>query len=142
MSVLVDTPIWSLAFRRKPVIRSGQDWFRVRALSELIGKGEAQMIGLVRQELLSGIREEAQFRRLRNGLRVYDDTPVETEDHEEAARMSNICRRHGVAGSAIDFLLCAVAARRHWKIFTSDDDFKRYARVLNVQLLPVQGASH
>ena len=135
MSVLVDTPVWSVALRRRPVARSGQELFLVQALSELVGKGEAQILGFVRQELLSGICEDAQFRRLRNALRSYDDTPIETEDHEEAARMSNICRRHGIAGSSIDFLLCAVAARRHWKIFTTDGDFKRYARVLNVHLL-------
>lgn len=142
MSVLVDTPVWSVAFRRKPLSRSDQESFLVQALSELVGKGQAQILGLVRQELLSGIREETQFRRLRNALRVYDDTPLETEDHEEAARMSNVCRRHGIAGSPIDFLLCAVAARRHWKIFTTDVDFKHYARVLNVQLLLMDVSTH
>ena len=142
MNVLVDTPVWSLAFRRKPVTRSGQEWLLVQVLSELVGKGHAQMIGVIRQELLSGVREETQFRRLRNALRSYDDAPVETEDHEEAARMSNVCRRHGIAGSPIDFLLCAVAARRHWEIFTTDGDFKGYARVLDVKLLPIDGVSH
>lgn len=141
MNVLVDTPVWSLALRRKPVNRSRQEGSLVRALAELIGKGQAKMVGVVRQELLSGIREDAQFRRLRTALRLYDDTPLETEDHEEAARMSNTCRRHGIAGSSIDFLLCAVAARRRWAIFTTDGDFERYSRVLNLQLLPIVGAS-
>jgi predicted nucleic acid-binding protein len=141
MSVLVDTPLWSLAFRRKPIARSSQEWFLVQALSELVGKGQAQIIGFVRQEVLSGIREDAQFRRLRNALHAYEDVPVETDDHEEAARMSNICRGHGIAGSSIDFLLCAVAVRHHWRIFTTDADFKRYARILNVQLLPVGSGS-
>lgn len=141
MNVLVDTPVWSLALRRKPLDRSGQDWLLVQILAELVGKGDAQMIGVIRQELLSGIREDAQFHRLRNALRLYDDTPVETEDHEEAARMSNVCRRHGIAGSSIDFLMCAVAVRRRWTIFTTDADFKRYARVLDVKLMAIDGAS-
>jgi predicted nucleic acid-binding protein len=126
-----------LAFRRKPLSQSGPEWLLVQALSELVQKGQAQIVGLIRQELLSGIREDAQFRRLRNALRSYDDTAVETEDHEEAARMSNTCRKHGVAGSPIDLLICAVAARRHWKILTTDGDFTRYARILNVQLLNI-----
>lgn len=141
MNVLVDTPVWSLALRRRPSNQSRQEWSLVQALAELVGKGQAKMIGVVRQELLSGIREDAQFRRLRTALRLYDDTPLETEDHEEAARMSNTCRRQGIAGSSIDFLLCAVAARRRWSIFTTDGDFERYARILNVQLLPIGGAS-
>jgi len=137
MSVLVDTPVWSLALRRKTQDRSREESLLVQMLADLVGKGHAQMIGVVRQELLSGIREDAQFLGLRKALRSYEDAPLETEDHEEAARMSNACRRRGVAGSSIDFLLCAVAARRHWQIFTTDNDFKRYARILDLQLVPI-----
>jgi predicted nucleic acid-binding protein len=142
MNVVVDTPVWSLALRRRPRDRSPQEWVLVQLLAGLVGKGQAQMMGAIRQELLSGIREEAQFLQLRKALRLYDDVRVETEDHEEAARMSNSCRRRGIAGSAIDFLLCAVAARRRWMIFTTDGDFQRYTRVLEVQLLPIDGAFH
>jgi len=142
MNVLVDTPVWSLALRRKPQDRNRQEGFLVQRLAELVDKGDAQMVGVVRQELLSGIREDAQFLRLRNALRLYEDTPLETGDHEEAARMGNACRRRGIAGSSMDFLLCAMAARRRWAIFTTDNDFKNYARALNLQLLPVDGAPH
>ena len=137
MNVLVDTPVWSLALRRKPRDRNSRELAVVELLAGLVGQGQAQMIGAVRQELLSGIREEAQFLRLRTALRSYDDTAIDTADHEEAARMSNTCRRSGIAGSAIDFLLCAVTARRRWTIFTTDGDFKRYTRVLAVRLLPL-----
>lgn len=136
MNVLVDTPVWSLALRRKAQNRSKQEWALVQRLAGLVGHGQAQMIGAVRQELLSGIREDSQFLRLRNALRLYDDVLVETADHEEAARMSNACRRSGIAGSSIDFLLCAVAKRRRWKLFTTDDDFNHYARILDIELLP------
>jgi predicted nucleic acid-binding protein len=138
MNVLVDTPVWSLALRRKPRDRNRKDWFLVQRLAGLVGQGQAQMIGAIRQELLSGIREDAQFLKLRDGLRLYDDVSIETADHEEAARMSNACRRAGIAGSPIDFLLCAVAKRRGWHLFTTDEDFKHYTRVLpDVQLLPI-----
>lgn len=140
MNVLVDTPIWSLALRRKPKDRNLQEWSVVQRLAGLVGQGYAQMIGAVRQELLSGIRDDAQFLRLRKALRLYDDTPLDTEDHEEAARLSNVCRRRGVAGSSIDFLLCAVAKRRDWAIFTTDADFQRYARIVDVKLLTVESS--
>lgn len=142
MNVLVDTPVWSLALRRKARDRSKQEWTLVQRLAGLVGHGQAQMIGPVRQELLSGIREEAQFLRLREALRLYDDIPIETADYEEAARMSNECRRGGIAGSSIDFLLCAVAKRRRWRLFTTDDDFKHYARILSdLELLPIDESS-
>jgi len=140
MNVIVDTPVWSLALRCKPRDRSRDESELVQRLADLVGRGQAQMIGVVRQELLSGIREDGQFLRLRDALRLYDDAPIETADHEEAARMSNKCRRSGIAGSPIDFLLCAVAKRRHWHLFTTDEDFKRYARLLpELQLLPTDG---
>jgi predicted nucleic acid-binding protein len=89
---------------------------------------------VVRQELLSGIREEERFRKLRDYLRAFDDPALETGDYEEAAQMRNRCRARGIAGSAIDFLICAMASRRNWQIFTTDQDFERYGRVLGMKL--------
>jgi predicted nucleic acid-binding protein len=93
------------------------------------------MLGPIRQELLSGIREETQFKKLREYLRSFDEPSFEVSDYEEAARMNNQCRARGIAGSAVDLLICAVAYRRKWTIFSSDLDFKQYASVLPVQIL-------
>ncbi len=69
MMVLVDTPVWSLALRRRPEHLSTQEQQLTQALAELIREGRVQMLGPIRQELLSGIREEAQFRKLRETMR-------------------------------------------------------------------------
>jgi predicted nucleic acid-binding protein len=106
-------------------------------LADLVGYGRAQLIGPVRQELLSGIREQAQFVRLRDALRLYEETMLVTDDFEEAARMSNECRRRGITGSPVDFLLCAVAERHKWQIFTSDRDFEHYRRILGLRLFSI-----
>jgi predicted nucleic acid-binding protein len=135
MMVLVDTPIWSLALRRKPDDLNPRERSLVQTLAELIREGRAQLIGMVRQELLSGIREEAPFRKLRDYLRAFEDPTLEVEDYEEAARMNNACRKRGVAGSPIDFLICATALRRNWQVLTTDQDFERYERVVGVKLL-------
>jgi len=134
MMVLVDTPIWSLALRRKPTDLSAREESLTRALAELIREGRAQLIGMVRQELLSGIREPEKFDKLCNYLRAFDDIQLDTADYEEAAQLNNRCRTRGIAGSAIDFLICAVADRRHWQIFTADTDFERYQTVLGLKL--------
>jgi predicted nucleic acid-binding protein len=106
----------------------------VEAPTDLIQEGRAELVGAVRQELLSGIREDAQFDRLRSHLRPFPDAQLEAEDYEEAAHMSNRCRSRGIAGSSIDFLICATAHRRSWAIFTMDRDFQRFAEVLPVRL--------
>jgi hypothetical protein len=134
MTVLVDTPVWSLALRRKPEQLSNREKNLTRALGELIFDGRAQLVGPVRQELLSGIREEPQFKKIREYLRPFPEPSLEAEDYEEAARMNNICRKQGIAGSSVDFLICACAHKRRWDIFTTDKDFKNYASILPLRL--------
>ena len=134
MSVLVDTSVWSLALRRHTRDLNPAEAAFAHSLDDLIHKGQAQIIGAVRQEVLSGIRAESQYLKLRDALRSFPDTALEIQDYEEAAQMSNVCRRQGISGSSIDFLLCAVASRRRWPIFTTDRDFGRYRRVLAVNL--------
>jgi predicted nucleic acid-binding protein len=136
MMVLVDTPVWSLALRRRPEHLSPQEQWLIQALAELIRERRVEMLGPIRQELLSGIREEAQFRKLRDHLRAFPDHPLEAADYEEAAHMNNRCRARGIAGSAVDFLICAAAHRRGWAILTTDRDFQNYASVLPVRLHP------
>ncbi|HEV2730164.1 MAG TPA: PIN domain-containing protein [Terriglobales bacterium] len=134
MMVLVDTPVWSLALRRRRKDLSVEEQSTADALANLIRDGRAQIAGPIRQELLSGMRQEAHFRSLRDYLRAFDELPLESHDFEEAAAMSNQCRARGIAGSAIDFLICAVAHRRAWQIFTLDRDFTLYATALPVVL--------
>jgi|SRR5208283_654582 len=134
MMVLVDTPVWSLALRRRPDHLSGSQQSLANALAELVREGRAQLAGPIRQELLAGIREEAQFKKIRDHLRPFREPSLAAEDYEEAARMSIQCRSRGIAGSPVDFLICAAAHRRGWAIFTTDRDFRNYASVLPVKL--------
>jgi hypothetical protein len=134
MMVLVDTPVWSLALRRRPEHLSASQPNLTQVLAELIREGRAQIVGPIRQELLSGIREQAQFTNIRDYLRAFREPSLEAADYEEAASMNNLCRARGIAGSAIDFLICAVAHRREWLIFTTDRDFQHYASVLPLRL--------
>jgi hypothetical protein len=137
MTVLVDTPVWSLALRRKEADLNARERVLTRALAELIREGRVSMMGAIRQELLSGIREEERFRTLRNYLRAFEEPGIEILDYEEAAHMHNLCRGRGIAGSAVDFLICAVAQRRDWHILTTDRDFERYGRVLGLKLFGI-----
>jgi len=134
MLVLVDTPIWSLALRRKSEDLNRRELSLTQALEELVRDGRTQLVGVVRQELLSGIRDPQRFEKLRNYLSAFDDPALGTADYETAAQMHNRCRGRGVTGSTIDFLLCAVAELRHWQIFTTDKEFERYRRVLGLKM--------
>jgi predicted nucleic acid-binding protein len=103
-------------------------------LAELIREGRVVLLGPVRQELLSGIKVKTQFELLRDHLRSFPDLELETPDYEEAALAFNRCRERGIQGSNTDFLLCAVAMRRKLAIYTTDGDFRQYAKVLRFPL--------
>ena len=133
--VLVDTPIWSAGMRR----RHGPVSPEAEALAKLIAQGRAALIGAVRQEVLSGIRDEAQFERLRDGMRAFPDIPVLTVDYEQAGHFFNTCRRHGIQGSGTDYLLCAVAARHGIALYTTDADFGRYTAYVPLTLYEREG---
>lgn len=130
MNVLVDTSVWSLALRRAKQVDAGTS----RELAELIREGRVVLLGPVRQELLSGIKIKAQFELLRDHLRSFPDVELETADYEQAAIAFNRCRERGIQGSNTDFLLCAVAMRRKLAMYTTDGDFRQYAKVLKLAL--------
>lgn len=130
MNVLVDTNIWSLAFRRQ---RVATDDPNVAELRQLVQENRAQIIGIVRQELLSGIRDAKQFQTLKEHLRAFPDLPISTEDYEQAAEWFTVCRQHGVQPSSADMLICSVAHRTQLPIFTLDKDFLHYAEYLPIQ---------
>lgn len=136
MKVLVDTPAWSLALSRKPADLAPGERRVVQLLHQIVDDGRAQLIGSVRQELLSGLREEAQFRRLRDYLRDFPDIAMAIEDFEEAARAGNECRKAGIATTPVDMQICAVSLHHDWQILSTDRDFANYASVLPIQLFP------
>lgn len=133
--VLVDTPLWSLALRRRSVGLSTSEQHLSQTLYQLIQQHRVALLGPTRQEILSGIREESQFRRIRDYLTDFPNIGLESVDYEEAARISNDCRSAGIAGSPVDMLICAVSLQRNWEIFTTDQDFIRYKRVVQIRLL-------
>jgi predicted nucleic acid-binding protein len=130
MKVIVDTSVWSLALRRGRPDASGL----VLELQNLIQDHRVEMMGPLRQEILSGIRSESQFKKLQNHLKSFPDLPILTEDYVTAARFFNLCRSKGIQGSNTDFLICAVAARNKFSIYTTDKDFTRFSKQLPIAL--------
>lgn len=130
MNVLVDTSVLSLALRRKKQNLHPGELSWVDELEELIREGRVRLLGPIRQELLSGIKTEVQFEKLRAILRAFPDEPIYTADFEEAAKKSNECRAQGITPSLVDILICSIALERSLLIFSTDPDFKAYARVL------------
>ena len=134
MKVLVDTSLWSLAFRRNRSNTNVEIPPEVAALTQLIRDAEVAIIGAIRQEVLSGISGMKQFSALKMHLSEFKDVAMEAEDYAFAAECFNQCRARGIQGSHTDFLICAVALRRNMPIFTTDKDFTEFSKVLPIRL--------
>ena len=93
-----------------------------------------QMIGPVRQELLSGAQPAERFEQLKEYLRFYPNLPLDEEDDERAADYYNHLRKRGVQGTGTDLLICAASVRHGLKIFTTDTEFAGYARHIPIKL--------
>lgn len=132
--VLVDTTIWSLALRRRPHDLSAGERRLVDEWAGLVRGGRAVLTGPIRQEVLSGVRRQADFEVLRQRLSAFALLPIELGDYDRAASFFNTCRAHGVVATTIDMLLCALAERTRAVIFTTDRDFPRYARHLPINM--------
>jgi len=130
----VDTSVWSLALRRRAEDLAPQERRIVAEWSDLVRDGRIRVVGPIRQEVLSGLRDEAQFAALERRLSPFPDAMIEPADYIQAARFFNLCRRRCVTGGPIDLLLCAVAHRFGWPIFARDTDFDRYSQLLPVRL--------
>ena len=130
MRVLVDTSIWSLALRRAEPVKNPE----VSEMKRLITSHLVEIIGPIRQEILSGVKEESQFDRLESHLAAFSDVTLLGDDFVTAAKFFNLCRSKGIQGSNTDFLICAVAVRHDFAIFTTDGDFPLFAKYLPITL--------
>jgi predicted nucleic acid-binding protein len=123
--VLVDTSIWSLALRHRISIKED---LIVQELKDVIRETRARIIGPIRQEILSGIRDQKQFDLLKTRLRAFPDLHLHEDVFERAAQIFNACRKVGIQGSNTDFLISAAAEQNGLAIFTTDQDFHRYQK--------------
>ena len=129
MKVIVDTSVWSLAFRRREVVKTPE----VVALIRLVEQGLVVLLGPVRQEVLSGIKHRDQFERLRERLGAFPDLEWTTTDFEKAAELCNLCMTKGVQAAHTDFLIAAAAINRGYAVFSADKDFENISRIVPVR---------
>ena len=131
MKVIVDTDIWSEAFRKK-----GRKSNYAYELQSLVDEGRVQLIGIIRMEILCGIRDERTFKHLRDRLEAFPDRELDTETFHLAAQYHNLCRGKGIQGSNNDFIICACSVLWRCPILSKDKDYLNYQKYLPIDLAP------
>ena len=132
MKVIVDTSVWSLALRRAKAPSSPH----LKKLQVLLDNGERLfLLGIILQELLQGIREPAQAKKVNDYLSYMPIIEPGKDDYVHAANIYTTCRKKGVQASTIDFLIAALAIRNECHLLTADSDFERIAKHTDLVLL-------
>jgi predicted nucleic acid-binding protein len=135
--IVVDTSVWSLAFRRRNW-PNGVTPGVVKLLQKLTKeKQQVAVPGIVLQELLSGVKDPAQWERIKELMDGYPLILATKEQSIEASNISNVCRRAGVAAATIDCLIAAQCIMLNGVLLTLDDDFKRISGCCGLRLYPI-----
>ncbi|MDP4722248.1 MAG: hypothetical protein NWR03_11535 [Akkermansiaceae bacterium] len=129
MRVIVDTDVWSEAFRK-----SGSKSGYVEELGNLIHEGRIQMIGFIRMEILCGIKGETMFSNLATKLEAFPDRTLDEKVFVTAASFFNLCRSKGIQGSNNDFIICACSVLWKMPILSKDKDFTGYQKILPIEI--------
>ena len=131
MTLLVDTSVWSLAFRRDGSTHEPE----VLVLSEaLAGAAAVFTTGLVLQELLQGFGGPRSAQAIIQRFQALPFISPDRQDHIAAAELRNVCRRAGVQIGTIDALLIQLCGRHGLTLLSTDQDFVHAARHVPVKL--------
>lgn len=131
MKYIVDTSVWSLVLRRD----KHRETDEMRKLTILLNEGERILLpGVVLQEILQGIRNHEQFKKIHEALCFFSFLDTTRDDHILAADIFNICRSKGIQTSTIDSLIAALAIRNDCQLLTSDKDFENIAKHCELKL--------
>jgi predicted nucleic acid-binding protein len=131
VSLLVDTSVWSLAFRRDQSADQAQVRMLVRALE---GGEELLTTGLILQELLQGFAGAKSRSAIVERFSALPLIVPDREDHVQAAELRNHCRRKGVQIGTIDTLLAQICISHDVTMLTADQDFTRVAKYSQLKL--------
>jgi predicted nucleic acid-binding protein len=131
VTLLVDTSVWSLAFRRD----SPPDVPEVAHLAgSLDGAEDVVTTGLIQLELLQGVVPAHVRATLEERFAAMTWVDPRREDYPAAARLGTTCRESGVQLGAVDCLIAQLALAHDLTLLTTDKDFHRAATHIDLRV--------
>lgn len=130
--ILVDSSVWIDHFNGHA---SPEAVFLAGALAD--GDAEAIIVpGIVLAEILSGLRTDAEARRVAELLDIFERLPeLDTADYMVAAQIYRTCRRKGESiRSLADCLIAQLCLRHGCRLLSKDRDFEKIARCFPLAL--------
>jgi predicted nucleic acid-binding protein len=125
MTLLVDTSVWSLAFRRDT---QGVEPQVLQLKKALLGSEVIVTTGLILQELLQGFLGPKAHTQIVERFAALPLLQPDRDDHINAATLRNTCRRAGVQLGTVDALFAQLCIRHDVMLLTTDKDFTHAAQ--------------
>ncbi len=125
MTLLVDTSVWSLAFRRDVEAVEPE----VKRLKDALLDSEVIVTtGLILQELLQGFSGPKAHAQIVQHFAALPLIQPDRTDYIQAAALRNTCRKAGVQMGTIAALLAQLCIRHELTMLTTDRDFSHAAK--------------
>jgi predicted nucleic acid-binding protein len=119
--ILVDSSVWIDYL-------TGGTSVEAEMLENLISApNEACLCGIILQEVLQGIRDSSEFRRVRVALARFPFVEMGKETFIRAANVYRVLRRKGVKIPSGDATIAAVALQNNLALLTRDRHFEKIA---------------
>lgn len=132
MDTVVDTSVWSLAYRRD----TPPGHPAVAGLRELLARGTVATTGVIYLELLRGFTAEQTHELIAADFDAVRFVEPTRADYATAADLSIACRRAGVQLETVDALIAQLCIAHDLTLLTTDQDFVHAARHVPLRLWP------
>ena len=129
--MIVDTSVWIDFLNGHPSAQAD-------ALAHAIAEGDAiSLPGLVLTEILLGLKNDAQARRVESLLDAFDWVEGPTrDDYIAAAKLYRQCRAKGITiRSTIDCLIAQLCIRDNLPLLAKDRDFTQMAKLVPLRVV-------
>ena len=132
MRLLVDTSVWSLAFRNN----APSTLPKIRRLAQALREGEQVFTtGLVLQELLQGFPDDEARDLILERFSVLPHVVPDGRDYVDAAELRRRLASEGLRVGTIDALLAQLCLRHDLTLLTTDLAFNRVAEMTSLSVV-------
>ena len=130
---LVDTTVWIDFF-------TGKTNPQVDILELLISEGQDICIcGMVMTEVLQGVREDKQYKKIHAHFQSLLFLPMTREMHLHSAEIYRFLRKRGITiRKPIDCMIASVAVAHHIQLLHNDRDFDPIAKYCHLKTIQIK----
>jgi hypothetical protein len=126
--VLIDTSVWIFALRKNSISE-----IRDR-VNTLLAVNAVAIVGIIKLELLGGVKTEDEFQRLRNRLDTLQIIETNARLWDKASVLAYELRRKGLTVPSTDILIAATALQTDATVLHADHHFDKIAARTSLQV--------